>query len=140
VLAGGKGKTTIAKALYNLLLREGMFARAAFVELDKFAALDAAKLKSILKQLGEKPEDDNDLSQYSASLHSVMKKEKVLLVIDNVSSDKDLEQFLPEEWCRDGMVIVTTRLLTLRCGRVCDVVEICTLQYLHYFDRRLTRW
>jgi hypothetical protein len=41
-----------------------------------------------------------------------MKEKKVLLVIDNVSSDEDLEKFLPEDWCRDSMVIVTTRLKT----------------------------
>jgi hypothetical protein len=117
VYVGGRGKSTMAKILYNRL--KGGFPHSAFVEIqvDDGADKTAQHLSSALKGLGAKGKASEGEAALSAKLKSFVKGKKVLLVVDNVWMARQLDALLPVQW-GEGMpvqwgegskVIVTSR-------------------------------
>jgi hypothetical protein len=109
-LAGGLGKSTLAKAMYNELLQRGSFSCSAFVEIavgDDDSTLP--HLKAALRALGAAAEDAEGIFTIRGRLQEYVKHRAVLFVLDNVWNLRQLQDLLPVEWGAGSRVIVTSR-------------------------------
>jgi hypothetical protein len=107
--AGGLGKSTLAKGLFNRLA--GGFSHSAFVRLqaDDGPSNIAQHLSAALKQLGGKPGNNDGAPELRAKLQESVRGNKVLFVLDNVRTGRQLDALLPAEWGPGSAVIVTSR-------------------------------
>jgi hypothetical protein len=110
-VAGGLGKSTLAKRLYNTLLRgTQQFACSTFVEI---AVGDGDNtlphLKAALRALGAAVDDAEGRSALCSRLEEYVRHKAVLFVLDNVWNLRQLKDLLPVEWGEGSCVIVTSR-------------------------------
>jgi hypothetical protein len=100
VRAGGRGKSTLAKVLFNRLA--GGFPHSAFVEIQEGESADktAGHVAKALDDLG---------GAQGNTLHGFVRDRKVLLVLDNVWTASQLTALLPTAWGAGSTVIVTSR-------------------------------
>jgi phosphoribosylpyrophosphate synthetase len=117
--AGGRGKSTLAKVLFNRLA--GSFPHSAFVEIqegdgaDKSAHHLAAALKALGALIGASGEAAEGAAVLSSRLKGYVRDKKVLLVLDNVWTAGQLTALLPTAWGEGSTVVVTSR-----CARFTD--------------------
>jgi hypothetical protein len=115
--AGGAGKSTLAKILFNWLA-EG-FAHSAFVEIQQGDGPDknATHLAAALKSLGASGEAAEGAAVLSDKLERFLESNKVLLVLDNVWTDVQLTALLPPKaaWKTGSTVIITSRSSRINC-------------------------
>jgi hypothetical protein len=107
--AGGRGKSTLAKVLFNRLA--GSFPHSAFVEIQEGDGADknAQHLAAALKGLGASGEAGKGAAVLSSRLKEYVRNKKVLLVLDNVWTASQLTALLPATWGAGSTVIVTSR-------------------------------
>jgi hypothetical protein len=107
--AGGRGKSTLAKVLFNRLA--GGFPHSAFVEIQEGDGVDktAHHLAAALKGLGASGEAAEGAAVLSSRLKGFVRDRKVLLVLDNVWTAGQLTALLPTAWGAGSTVIVTSR-------------------------------
>jgi hypothetical protein len=106
---GGRGKSTLAKVLFNRLA--GSFPHSAFVEIQEGDGADrnAHHLATALKGLGAPGEAAEGAAVLSGRLKGFVRGRKVLLVLDNVWTAGQLTALLPTTWGEGSTVIVTSR-------------------------------
>lgn len=117
-VAGGLGKTTMAKLLFNHLIKEHYsldcrdFQSHAFLEIESSTgpADLQASLEKVLKQLGVDIISARPLEQ---QLQDFVRSRKVLYVLDNISDAHQLDTLLPTEFAAGSIVLVTSREKTL---------------------------
>jgi hypothetical protein len=107
--AGGRGKSTLAKVLFNRLA--GRFTQSAFVEIQEGDGADknAHHLVAALKGLGASGEASEGVPKLSSRLKEYVRDKKLLLVLDNVWTASQLTALLPTTWGEGSTVIVTSR-------------------------------
>jgi hypothetical protein len=107
--AGGCGKSTLAKVLFNRLA--GSFPHSAFVKIQVGDGADktAQYLAAALEALGAEDEDAAGATDLSSRLEGLVRDRKVLLVLDNVCTASQLTALLPTAWGAGSTVIVTSR-------------------------------
>jgi hypothetical protein len=107
--AGGLGKSTLAKGLFNRLA--GGFSHSAFVEIqaDDGPSSIARHLSRVLKRLGGEPGSKDEAPELREKLQKYVRSRKVLFVLDNVWTGPQLDALLPAEWGAGSTVIVTSR-------------------------------
>jgi hypothetical protein len=107
--AGGRGKSTLAKVLYNRLA--GSFTHSAFVEIQEGDGADrnAHHLAAAVKGLGASGEAADGAAVLSTRLKGFVRDRRVLLVLDNVWTASQLTALLPTAWGEGSTVIVTSR-------------------------------
>jgi hypothetical protein len=109
--AGGCGKSTMAKLLYNRLQRAGGFSASAFVELQFGDGTDktAQHLVAALEGLGARAKVSDGAAVLSQRLQSLVADKKLLYILDNVWTASQLTALLPTRWGEGSVVIVTSR-------------------------------
>jgi hypothetical protein len=109
VHAGGLGKSTMAKVLFNRLA--GNFLHSAFVELQSGDGADkvAQHLAVAVTGLGCKGEAAEGAPALSRKLKDFVKDKSVLFVLDNIWMSSQLTSLLPTEWGAGSRVIITSR-------------------------------
>jgi hypothetical protein len=109
--AGGSGKSTMAKLLFNRLERAGGFSHTAFVEIQVGDGADktAQHLATALKALGAMGEESDGAAVLSRKLKEFVKGKRALFVLDNVWTASQLTALLPTEWEAGSVIIVTSR-------------------------------
>jgi hypothetical protein len=107
--AGGRGKSTLAKVLFNRLA--GSFPHNAFIEIQQGDDADktAHHLVSALEGLGASGAASYGVPKLSSMLKELVRDKKVLLVLDNVWEAGQLTALLPTAWGPGSTVIVTSR-------------------------------
>ena len=107
--AGGRGKSTLAKVLFNRLA--GSFPHSAFVEIHEGDGADKAAihLDAALNGLGAPEEAPGGAAVLRSRLNTFVRDRKVLLVLDNVWTGSQLDALLPTTWGEGSTVIVTSR-------------------------------
>jgi hypothetical protein len=148
--AGGRGKSTLAKVLFNRLA--GTFDHSAFVEIQEGDGADknAQHLAAALKGLGATGKAAEGAVVLSSRLKDFVRGNKVLLVLDNVWTASQLTALLPTVWGPGSTVIITSRSARLtdcdvwrqvgtsmRCNHVfcfcacdCDGSQLWTVHYV----------
>jgi hypothetical protein len=106
---GGRGKSTMAKVLFNRLA--GSFSHSAFVEIHVGDGADktAQHLAAALKTLGATGKAAEGAAMLSQKLKGFVRDKKALFVLDNVWTASQLAALLPTEWGVGSVVIVTSR-------------------------------
>jgi hypothetical protein len=109
VRAGGRGKSTLAKVLFNRLA--GSFPHSAFVEIQEGDGADktANHLAAALKGLGASGEAAEGAAVLCSRLKECVRDRKVLLVLDNVWTGSQLNALLPTALGEGSTVIITSR-------------------------------
>jgi hypothetical protein len=108
---GGRGKSTMAKLLYNRLQHTGGFSNSAFVQIQVNDGADktAQHLASALKGLGATADASEGAPVLSQRLQMFVADKKLLYILDNVWTASQLTALLPTKWGVGSVVIVTTR-------------------------------
>jgi hypothetical protein len=109
VVAGGRGKSTLAKVMFNKLA--GGFSYSAFVEAQAADSPNdrAQLLDATLQQLGATAKAAHGAAGLLADLKACVRGKRVLFVLDNVWTGPQLDALLPTEWGKGSVVIVTSR-------------------------------
>jgi hypothetical protein len=107
--AGGRGKSTLAKVLFNRLA--GSFPHSAFVEIQEGDGTNktAQHLAAALKGLGATGKAAEGAAVLSSRLKGFVRDRKVLLVLDNLWTAVQLTALLPTACGAGSTVIVTSR-------------------------------
>jgi hypothetical protein len=108
---GGIGKTTLSKQLYNCEKERKQFEKFSFLEDVKSRGSEASRRQLYRDLCGEKWDDDN-VNRQLENIKQCIVMRKVLLVVDDVSDEKDLKKLLVHVFkdAKSGSkVIVTTR-------------------------------
>jgi hypothetical protein len=107
--AGGRGKSTLAKVLFNRLTSS--FPHSAFVEIQEGDGFDktARHLAAALEGLGASGKASDGVPKLSSRLKEYVRDRKVLLVLDNVWTAGQLTAMMPTAWGVGSTVIVTSR-------------------------------
>jgi hypothetical protein len=135
ICTGGRGKSTMAKLLYNRLQGAGSFSNSAFVEIQVGDGADktAQHLACALKGFGATADASEGAPVLSQRLQGFVSDKKLLYVLDNVWTASQLTTLLPTRWGEGSVVIVTTRFESFTdsdiwpqvCGHTS--VELCSL-------------
>ena len=129
---GGIGKTTLAKAVYERI--SGQFQACAFLENvgDDLQKLGLHGLKE--KLLSQLLEDRNLKVKVHSSIRARLFFKKVLIVIDDVTSQEVLEELVGKhDWFGQGSrIIVTSRDKHFLDSHGLD--EVYEVQKLYYYD------
>jgi hypothetical protein len=109
--AGGRGKSTMAKLLYNRLQLAGSFSASAFVEIQAGDGTErtAQHLAIALKGFGATAAASDGAPVLRQRLQEFVAGKKLLYVLDNVSTANQLTALLPTRWGEGSVVIVTSR-------------------------------
>jgi hypothetical protein len=126
--AGGRGKSTLVKMLFNRLA--GRFSHRAFVEIHYGAGPEkiAQYLAGALKGLGAAGEAAAGAPVLSSKLKDFVKDKSVLFVLDNVWTASQLTALLPSQWGVGSAVLVTSRLKSFADSKVWQ--QVCASWYL----------
>jgi hypothetical protein len=131
VIAGGRGKSTVAKLLFNRLQKTASFLHSAFVEIHVGEGTDktAQHLAVALRGLGATAKASDGTPVLSEKLRDFVRDRKVLLVLDNVWTASQLTARLPTQWGEGSAVIVTSRFESFADSpvwrKVCVYVHAC---------------
>ena len=126
---GGIGKTTLAAAIYNHISRE-FGGRNLFLEVQQFSdpAVMQQHLCDLLRQMLLKLCGIPVLESSKAVLHSrlvdhLTRGKSVLLVLDNIWTVRQLENFLPAELTlpAGSRVLITTRSEEIATGEIASL-------------------
>jgi hypothetical protein len=109
--AGGRGKSTMAKLLFNRLQHVGSFSGSSFVEIQVGDGTDktAQHLLNALEGLGATAKASDGAAVLSQKLQGFVADKKLLYILDNVWTAGQLTALLPSKWGEGSVVIVTTR-------------------------------
>lgn len=114
----------MARLLYNRLTREhySSFAGSAFIQLHLEGIQDARTgLNSALDLLGVSNTNMQEPTKLQELLAKHVKRNKVLLVIDNVNHANQLDKLLPRGFAEGTKIIITSRMTSLSASRVYQV-------------------
>lgn len=120
----GVGKTTIARAIFDLLSSKFKFDGACFLPYNKENKYEIHSLQSILlsKLVGEK-ESVHDKEEGRHLMARRLRLKKVLVVLDNIDHEDQLDYLAGDlDWFGNGSrIIATTRdnhLIEEKCGSI----------------------
>ncbi|CAK8533391.1 unnamed protein product [Lathyrus sativus] len=126
---GGIGKTTIAKAIYNKVGRN--FEGRSFIanireSREKIAGLVGLQEQLLFDIFKEMTIKIPHIGSGINTLQSKLRKKKVLIILDDVSTIEQLNTFCgSREWFGPGsIIIITTRDLHLLKGRVDNIYKM----------------
>jgi hypothetical protein len=136
--AGGLGKSTLAKVLFNRLA--GSFSHRAFVEIHYGEGPEkiAQHLAAALRSLGAGVEEGQCASLLSWKLQDFVRGKKVLFVLDNVWGASQLTALLPASWGEGSAVIVTSRSKSFEDSSMWRAVRAC-MPTRHIFNHQIIR-
>ncbi|XP_050373885.1 disease resistance protein RUN1-like isoform X2 [Argentina anserina] len=108
---GGIGKTTIAKAVFNSIRHR--FACSCFLAEVRSNSNDLAKLQKglLVDILGDSTLEVSSVDQGVSFIKTRMRKQKVLIVLDDVNHSSQLQKLVPYPGCfgPGSRVLITTR-------------------------------
>jgi NADPH:quinone reductase-like Zn-dependent oxidoreductase len=142
-MAGGRGKSTMAKVLFNRVQQEGNYPLSAFVKIQIGDGADktAHHLATALKALGAKGEATDGEEKLADKLKDFVADKKVLLVLDNVQKGSQLAALFPLQLGEGSAVIITSRSRGF-ADTPPSWRTVCTVELVTYLPRMRmsTQW